>query len=76
MTPDHSHSPQETGMPMYNHAFTIAFTVDTTTEDPHAVPLPELLAALARRIEELRRDPLELRECCDHFDTYKFERGE
>lgn len=58
-------------MAVYNHAFSIAFTIDTETENPEAVPLSDLLAALERRIEELRRDPEELREACDCFDTYE-----
>ena len=61
----------------YNHAYTIAFSVDTDEEDPHEVPPQELIASLRRRTNNLSRpDGLghyEILEAVDPYDTICYE---
>lgn len=56
--------------PKYNHAFDIAFTVETDN-DGEAVTAAELFAGLEARIAALRSNPDEIIEACGlPFDTY------
>ena len=57
----------------YNHAYTIAFSVDTDEEDPHEVPPQELIASLRRRTNYLSRPTdwgsYEILEAAVHWDS-------
>lgn len=61
---------------IYNHAYTIAFEVETvhadTEDDP--VTVEELLAAILKRVESLKADPASLLEACGApYDSYSEE---
>lgn len=58
-------------MKAYNHAFTIAFSVETLDEEGNVKP-EALEVALLRRIRELEGDELIEATGCP-FDTYEFE---
>ena len=51
----------------YSHQFLIAVTVETTTADPHAVPISELHSALAGRTNDIYSH--DRREAFGHNDT-------
>lgn len=64
-------------MPKYNHAFTVAFTVENDLEDGHGTPFNQLIAGMARRIaslaEETGNGALEAFEC---YDTYEVQEND
>ena len=56
----------------YNHAYTIAFSLDTDEADPYKVSPEDLIAALQERVNELRlhkTETLEAIECWDSVDN-------
>ena len=55
---------------IYNHAFDIAFSLDSNKEDWREVPVPEIKQALLNRIEQLDKDG-EWLEATSGFDTYE-----
>lgn len=63
----------------YNHAFTIAFSIDTDApcEDSENIPgdyptEDELLRALLKRVENLKDNPMEIYEAIGApYDTYE-----
>lgn len=63
--------------PKYNHAFDIAFSVETDNEGDK-VTADELKAGLAQRLANLlASDDVEIIEACGlPFDTYENETGE
>ena len=57
-------------LPHFNHAFSIAFSVDTAHE-AESVTDAELFAAVRRRLRDLRANPGEIQEACGAADdTY------
>jgi hypothetical protein len=55
---------------LYNHAFTIAFSVDTDYEGDQ-VPAHELIEALERRLHDLKQNPDEIIEAVGlPYDSY------
>ena len=57
-------------MPKFNHAFDIAFSLISETEDAEDVTGAMLRAALLKRLEEMPDN--ELVEACGYpFDTYE-----
>ena len=57
----------------YNHMFDVAFTLETNHADPYAVPMEDILDALARRLEFLRKNPEECAEAFGFSDSYEVE---
>lgn len=61
----------------YNHAFTVAFTVENGFEDGYNTPFNQLIAGLSRRIanlmEEWRHNPEGVVEAFECYDTYEEE---
>ena len=58
----------------YNHAFDIAFEVESDQEDGEDVTAEMLFAALEKRLQALRENPAEMVEACGApFDTYENE---
>ena len=57
---------------LYNHAFDVAFSVETDESDPFKVTNRELIVGLLMRFVNLV-EVEELREACGHVDTYKNE---
>jgi hypothetical protein len=57
-------------MPKYNHMYSIAFSIDTDTEDPYEVDVAHLRAALIRRASQ-QRDTGSFH----HEDTYEHDEG-
>lgn len=56
---------------IYNHAFTIAFSLDTDYEGDR-VPAHELIAALEDRLKDLKQNPDEIIEAVGlPYDTYE-----
>lgn len=56
---------------IYNHAFTIAFSVNTDYEGDK-VPAHELIAALEERLKDLKNNPNEIIEATGiPYDTYE-----
>lgn len=56
---------------LYNHAFTIAFSLDTDYEGDK-VPAHELIEALERRLFDLKQNPDEIIEAVGlPYDTYE-----
>lgn len=56
-------------MKRYNHAYTIAFSVDTDEADPYKVSPENLLAAIELRAFELRLHKTETLEAIDCWDS-------
>ena len=60
-------------MKKYNHAFTIAFTVENTS-DGESVTEKELFTGIKKRVIALSRNEGEIIEACGMpFDTYEIE---
>ncbi|HEC64776.1 MAG TPA: hypothetical protein ENI23_05760 [bacterium] len=60
-------------MKKYNHAFDIAFSIESDN-DRENVTEKELLNALLKKVEELKADPKLIIECASlPFDTYENE---
>lgn len=55
----------------YNHAFDIAFKVESYKEEGHEVSKDELLAGLMKRIVSLMENGDEIKHAVDCFDTYE-----
>lgn len=56
---------------IYNHAFTIAFSLETDYEGDR-VPAHELIAALEDRLKDLKQNPDEIIEAVGlPYDTYE-----
>lgn len=56
---------------LYNHAFTIAFCLDTDYEGDK-VPAYELIEALERRLHDLKQNPSEIIEAVGlPYDSYE-----
>jgi hypothetical protein len=60
-------------MAKYNSMFDVAFTVEHDHDNPEEVPVPELIAALERRLVYLKANPIEAVEAFGHSDTYETE---
>jgi hypothetical protein len=56
-------------MPLYNHAFDLAFEVVSREEDPLKVDARDILAGLQRRVDYLIAHPDEVLEACDCYDS-------
>jgi hypothetical protein len=56
-------------MSTYNHAYSIGFSLDTTTENPYNVRASEVRTAILERLALLSDEEL-IHEAIDHFDTY------
>lgn len=61
--------------PKYNSMFEVAFSIDHSIEDPDEIGVEELIAALQKRVDEIkeiaRRDPGEAIEAFGLLDTYE-----
>lgn len=58
-------------MKLYNHAFSIAFSIDTNNEGDK-VTAEELLDGLRKRLHDLEKNPPEIIEACGMpYDTYE-----
>ena len=63
-------------MKRYNHAYTIAFSLDADEADPYEVSPEDLIDALQKRINDLRlykTETLEAIECWDSVDNQEDE---
>ena len=73
-----AHSDQKKTPRRYNHAATIAFTVEN--EDPDGnLTQAEILNGILRRLMMLMENPTEFAECAETYDTYEVgerDRGE
>jgi len=60
---------------MYNHAFTVAFTVDSEHEDPGDIQAHDILEGLTKRVQALSSvdDDDNVLEACEPYDVYDFE---
>ena len=61
-------------MRVFNHMFDIAFSLDTSIEDPHEVPLLDLIRGLERRLEAIKASAAKgnrAEEAFGHCDTYE-----
>lgn len=56
----------------YNHAATIAFTVENDSEEGELTK-EEILHGIMRRLLLLLENPCEFAECCEVYDTYEVE---
>jgi len=61
---------REKGFKKYNHAYTVAFSIDTDHE-PDEVTVDELLEGMYRRVDQLAHCRQEVQESCGPpYDTY------
>jgi len=58
--------------PVYNHALSIAFTVENNDAKGYCTD-DEILHGLMRRITLLLENPVEIQEAADVYDTYEVE---
>lgn len=59
---------------MFNHAFAIAFSIETPKSDPDTLTEGELIAAIESRLNELKATPGLVHEACGApFDSYEFD---
>jgi len=66
--------PNKTATPIYNHAFSIGFSLESQHEDFNKIGPYELIRALQRRVAYLRAHPDEALESIDNcFDSYEVE---
>ena len=59
--------------PKYNHAFTVAFTVDSEESNPEKVGRDALLAGITKRLTDLIGNGTEILEACEQFDVFEYD---
>lgn len=55
---------------IYNHMLDVAFTIKTPTKDWKKIPVDELVAALQKRVDYLKANPVEAMESFGYSDSY------
>lgn len=62
---------RDKSIPLYNHMFDLAATIETPHEDFDKIPIPDLIAVMRKRLDYLEKNPNECAEAFGFCDSYK-----